>query len=198
MREFLFSFLNLCHLTLQSPDELPRTLERLPRPALHLGLIAGLAALSTAVAAYLLRDYYDSGFAVYIVGLALVNAGITVLWSLLLACLIDAFVARLYKERAGHVWQTTGLMIASTLPNIFAVAAAVPARLLSNPTLLMLPLQLLLFAWAISIALRGIVYQYELSMNTAVKLYLRSLSLVLAFPLLFFVFLALEVVGKLA
>ncbi|MCR9144812.1 MAG: hypothetical protein NXI24_21420 [bacterium] len=197
MREFLVSFLNLCHLTLQAPDELPTAIARIPRPALHLGIVLVICGLSTAVAGYVVRDYYDSGYAPYIIGLTIVNAGIGFLWSLILACLVDAFVSLQNPQRAGKVWQTTGVLIMSTLPNIFSVAAAVPARLLAQPELLLVPLQLLLFVWSISIALRGIVYQYEISFRAAVKTYLRSLGLVLLFPLLFFLFIMLEVAGKL-
>lgn len=198
MREFVFSFLNLCHLALQAPDELPTAISRIPRPVAHLGLVLFLTGLSTAVAAYLTRDYYDSGYFAYIVGLTLVNAGIGFLWSLLLAALIDGFVLLQHRERAGHVWQTTGILILSTLPNIFAVAVAVPARLLARPEYLLMPLQLALFAWSIFIALRGIVFQYEVSLRSAITIYLRSLALVLLFPFLFFLFIILELVGKLA
>ncbi len=198
MREFILSFLNLCHLTLQAPDELPTAIARVPRPAVHLGLTLFMCGLSTAVAGYLIRDYYDSGYAAYILGLTAVNAGIGFLWSLLLACLVDAFVALAHPQRAGKTWQTAGILVMSTLPNLFSVAIAVPARLLSNPELLVAPLQLALFAWSIYIALRGIVFQYEISVRAAVSVYLRSLALVLFFPLLFFLFIVLEVAGKIA
>lgn len=197
MREFVISFLNLCHLALQAPDELPTALARIPRRAALLTIVLFFSGLSTAVAGYLIRDYYDSGYGAYILGITLVNAGIGFLWSLILACLIDAFVVLQQPQRAGHVWQTAGILMMSTLPNIFSVAAAVPARLLSEPEYLMLPLQLLLFAWSIFIALRGIIYQYEISLRSAVLIYLRSLGLVLCFPILFFLFIVLELAGKL-
>jgi hypothetical protein len=198
VREFVISFLNLCHLTLQAPDELPTAVARIPRPAAHLGLVLGVCGLSTAVAGYSIRDYYDSGYAVYIIGLTVVNAGIGFLWSLILAGLIDAFVLLQHPQRAGKVWQTAGILIMSTLPNLFSVAAAVPARLLSRPEYLLGPLQLLLFAWSVYIALRGIIYQYEISLRSAVIIYLRSLGLALFFPFLFFLFIVLELAGKLA
>jgi hypothetical protein len=196
VRETVLSFFNLCHLTLQSPDELASALQRTSRPVLSLGFVVFLSGLSTAVAGYYIRDYYDSGYVFFILGLTLVNTGIAVLWSLLLAGLIDALVQLQHPGRAGRVWQTVGILMMSTLPNVFAIAGAVPARLLARPEFLALPLQLALFGWSIYIALRGIVFQYEISLRSAVTIYLRALGLVLVFPFLFFLFIILDLAGK--
>ncbi len=195
MREAVLNFLTLCHMALQSPGELSTGLERTPRRTPILGTVLLLSSLSTATGMFYIRDYYHSTFFAAIFFLTLVHIGIAVLWSVLLGCVIDALVSLRSAERAGKAWNTAGMLIMSTLPNIFLIAFAVPARLLRNPELLLVPAQLLLMVWAVWIAVQGIIYQYELTVRNAVLIYLRSLGIVLVFPFLFFLFITLELTG---
>ncbi|MBX7057323.1 MAG: hypothetical protein K1X75_04610 [Leptospirales bacterium] len=179
---FLYNLVNLAYLALQRPSELPIAIERASSLRGPLIGIVTLTALAQGVGAYLMRDYYDSNFALVILVFAAIVAAVTVLWAILFASVIDAFVLRLKHERAGRIWSMAAILMCSALPNAFIIAVAIIARFLAQPLILTIPMYLGVFVWSLFITLRGLQYLYELNTRAAIRLYFQSLAITLGFP----------------
>jgi len=193
---FFLNFLNLCYLTLQRPGELPVALEDSgPREILpHLAGVAILTGLSSSVAVYYLRDFYDSAWFLQIFLLAFLSAALTILWGVLFGALLDAIVRIRFRERAGKPWMAAALLIFSALPNVFAVAGAVIGGFLPTPAWIVVPVQLSLLVWSVLIAVIAVQYLYELNLRAAILAYAASLLPTAAFPGLVFIFLSLRLI----
>ena len=195
MREFIATFLNLVHLPLQSPQELPVVLERTPGLRNHLILLTFLTALSTAVGNYYLRDYYEGTFLAVILLLKGSHVAVIALWSILGGAAGDARVHLRKPRVSGKAWSMTAVLFLSALPNLFYAVAAVPARLFREPDWIMTPVSVLLFLWSCIIAIQGLSYLYEIRLRSAIFLYLQVAAMVLVFPLVAIFYLTFSALG---
>lgn len=189
---FLYNFLNYAHLALQKPSELPVQVERDRDSRSHVIAAIVLISVAQATGAYFLRDYYDSGYWIAIPVYALVYAAVTGLWAAIFGAIIDSLVARSRRERAGRAWSMATIIVFSALPNAFVIAVATIARFVDQPILIAAPAYLGIFVWSMLISLRGLQYLYELSLPTAIRLYLGALAITLGFPAAVALFLGLR------
>lgn len=179
---FFLVFIEVAYLILQRPEELPVYMRRIPYFRRIVIVILVFSALATSCGLYIARNSYESAFFVQIFVLALLQVATAALWALILGGVIDALVRLRHPDRISQTWTMVSIIIVSALPFCFIPAGAIPARLFPRPTLLLIPLGLLLFFWSGYIVVRGLQFLYELPIREAVLVFARAVFFALAFP----------------
>lgn len=179
---FFLVFIEVAYLILQRPEELPVYMRRIPFFRRIVVVILIFSALATASGVYIARDGYESTFYLQILVMAVLQIIVAALWGLILGGVIDALVRLRHPDRASQTWTMVSIIIVSALPFSFFPTGAIPARLFHRPTLLLIPLGVLLFLWSGYIVVRGLQFLYELPIREAVTVFARSVFFALAFP----------------
>lgn len=195
IRNAIVIFIELLYLVLQHPEELPVYVRKIPNLKAYIGVSLALSSLSMATGVYALRDYYQTSFWIFVLILTVNHAALSFLWALCLGAVLDAVVRIKHPDRTAKVWHMISIVLLSTLPFIFFLSGALPARLLPHPVLIMVPVTLGLLIWSLYITLRGLQYLYELSFREGIKIFLQSAFAVLIFPVVWLIFMIVEFTG---
>ena len=191
MGNFLLIFNEIAYLVLQHPEELPVSLKKIPKLRAYIVASLLFSGFCVGTGLYVLRTSYDLAFVFPVLAVAVVHIAFFLLWSILLSSLADALVQRERPDRAGHVWELAAIVVFSSIPTAFFLPGAMTAKLLSNPSLLALPLLIGLLLWTQYVVVRGLQYLYELPLRRSLRIYLRAFGMLALFPsvaLLFFIF----------
>lgn len=178
MRMFLRTFIETAHAALQKPDELPGFAGK----SNDAYVVPVLAALSTSVAAYLLRDYYESIFLFNIVLVTLFQAAAYIASGLLFASLVDMFVQQEHPERGGRARGAYHIYLYCLLPLVFTFPAAAIARVTPAALFVAGIFSLLLHVWMILNLLRALQFYYEIPMKSAISSVVRAALVTIGFP----------------
>lgn len=192
MGNFLIIFNEITYLVLQHPDELPVSLKKIPKLRNYIIAALAFSGLCVGTGLYVLRSSYAFSFALPILGVAIVHALFFLLLAVCLSALVDGLIQRLRPDRAGHMWELASIILVASIPTAFFLPGAMTAKLLSTPGMLALPLFGALMIWTQFVVVRALRYLYELPLRVCLNVYLRSLGILAAFPLVAFLFFGLE------
>jgi hypothetical protein len=179
MRLFLATFLEAAHASLQKPDELAGFAGR-SRIAY---LVPVLCAFSTSVAAYLLRDFYESIFLFNILVTAILQTAAYVIYGLMFAALVDFFVQKEHEDRAGKGHGAFLIFLYCLLPLVFTFPIAAIARVTPVPFVVAGAGSILLHAWCAFGLVRALQYYYEIPLRGMLTAMLKSFAATVGFPL---------------
>ena len=197
MKSFLLVFLEIAYAVLQHPTEIPAYLKRIPDLPRHALACVGLSSLSSALAIYTLRDYYDSGVWILLPLLSSVHMGTFLGGGVLFGLLADVLVRQRTPDRPRQAGQVIAVALLSLLPMAFSLPLAFPVRFLSmrvgwSPVVVMVPILLALSAWVFYVAVRGLQYMYEISLRRAMVVAIQSSLAILIYPGVFALCFALD------
>ena len=192
MGNFLIIFNEIAYLVLQHPEELPVSLKKIPklRPYIIAALV--FSGLCVGTGLYLLRTNYNLAFIFPVLAVTVVHVVFFLLWGVCLGALVDGLVHRITPDRAGHMWDMVAIAVFSCIPTAFFLPGAMTAKLLATPAWLAVPLLIALIVWTQTIVVRALRYLYELPLRVALRIYFRSLVILLAFPFFAILFFVLE------
>ncbi len=193
MKLFFATFLEAAHASLQRPDELAGFAGR-SRVAY---VVPVLCAISTSVAAYLLRDFYESIFLLNI----LVTTGLQtlayVIYGLMFAALVDYFVQNEHEDRAGKGRGAFLIFLYCLLPLVFTFPIAAIARVTPAALLAAGVGSLLLHAWCAWSLVRALQYYYEIPIRGILTAMLKAFAVTVGFPLILFFLASFRLVSSL-
>ena len=187
MRNFLLVFVEIAYAVLQHPGELPVYLRRIPNLRAHVLLSVFLAAFSVALGVYTLRDNYAPSFFLTVLILSVVHFFLIFVYGILQGALVDAFVYLEHPERSGQAWQMVGITLLSFLPLVLFLPTLTPLQFLAL-NLLIDPRPMVVFPalglgfWQIIVVVKGLQYLYELTLRSAIQIYVKSVLIVAVFP----------------
>ena len=197
MKNFLLVFIEIAYAVLQHPTEIPSYLKRIPNLPRHALSCVGLSAVSTALALYTVRDYYDNGVWILFPLLSFVHMGTFVGGGVLFGLLCDILVRQRTPDRPRQAAQVIAVALLSLLPLAFSLPLAFPVRFFSlrlgwSASFVMVPVVLGLSAWVFYVAIRGLQYLYEISLRRATIVAVQASLAIVLYPALLALFFALD------
>jgi len=195
MRKFLINYIELAGMVLQFPEDLGLYTDKIPDRKRNFIVTLLISSVSVSTGFYLLRASYASDYLIHIGLVTLVQMLFLPVMALFVSSLFDALLAPLYPGQSGRTAGSFAIIILSTLPFLFFYPLAVIAKIAPMSSLFSILSFLLLLFWSGSIQVRAFRYLYELSTKKIVRIYLKTIGLILVFPILFVVFMSVEMGG---
>ncbi len=197
MKNFLLVFLEIAYAVLQHPTEIPVYLRRIPELPRHVLTCVGLSSVSSALALYTIRDYYDAGVWLLLPLLSVVHMLTLLGGGFLFGLLSDVLVRRTAPDRPRQAGQVIAIALLSVLPLAFSLPLAFPIRFLAQrigfaPGALMLPILIALAIWVFAVAVRGLQYLYEIPLRRALTVSVQATLVILVYPVVLALFFALD------
>lgn len=193
MKLFFATFLEAAHASLQRPDELAGFAGR-SRVAY---VVPVLCALSTSVAAYLLRDFYESIFLFNIVFTAGLQTLAYLIYGLMFAALVDYFVQAAHEDRAGKGRGAFLIFLYCLLPLVFTFPIAAIARVTPVALVVAAAGSLILHVWCAYSLVRALQYYYEVPVKSMLTAMLKAFAVTVSFPLILFFLASFRLVSSL-
>lgn len=186
---FINIFIEIVHAVFLHPAELSIYLQKIPALVIHALTVLLLASFSSSLSLYILRDYYEANFILVIPLMSAAYLVFYLLWAVIQGSVIDALVNLKHPDRYGRSWKMISIVIFSLLPFAFSTPLAMTVRFFAerlhwNAVALMTPFSLFLVLWSLYISLRGLQYLYELTFRAAFATCIRSLVVLVLFPVL--------------